>query len=136
MKKILVSGSVILVIAMLSFLIGCSRTPTVTVKANKRVVELVNSWGPDVNFYTAKKTPLTSIEGLRQEQIGCYGRELVPNVIAFYDAAGVEKTYGDAVQVIGPDNPVFSVARSPRLYLLSKQYASRLKDAAKVRFVE
>jgi hypothetical protein len=136
MKKLSALWSVILVCAMLSLLLSCSRTPTVTVKANRNVVELVKTWDPKISFYTSKSNPMKSIEGLRQEEIGCWGRELVPNVVAFYDAAEVVKTYGDAVQVIGPDNPIFSAERSPRLYLLSSKFAAKLKDAAKVKFVE
>jgi hypothetical protein len=136
MKKIVSVMSVILLFTMLTFLASCSRNSTVTVKANKNVVELVKKWDPKISFYTSKKNPLKSIEGLKQEEIACWGRELAPNIMAFYDAAGVQKVYGDAVQVIGPDNPIFAMERSPRIYLLSSEYASRLKEAVKVQFSE
>ena len=127
---------VILLFAFSLFLFSCSKGSTVTVKANKQVVELVKSWGPDISFYTSKKNPLKSTEGLRQEEIGCYGSELGFHIQAFYDAAGIEKTHGEGVQVIGPDNPIFMMERGPRLYLTSAKYASRLKEAIKVKFSE
>jgi hypothetical protein len=136
MKKILTVGMVILLFAFSLFLISCSKGSTVTVKANKQVVELVKTWDPEISFYTSKKNPLKSIEGLRQEEIGCYGPELGFHIRAFYDAAGIEKTHGEGVQVIGPDVPMFTVERGPRLYLTSAKNASRLKEAVKVKFSE
>jgi hypothetical protein len=136
MKKVFSISTIVLLLGFSLCVVNCSRSSTVTVKANKQVVELVKTWDPDINFYTSKKNPLTSIEGLRQEGIACWGRELIPNIQAFYDAAGVQKSYGDAVQVVGPDNPIFVVERGPRLYLISSKYASRLKEAVKVRFSE
>lgn len=137
MKKLLsVVCSAVLLFAVSLFVVGCGKDSTVTVKANKNVVDLVKTWDPKLSFYTSKKNPLSSIGGLKQEEIACWGRELVPNIIAFYDAAGVQKVYGDAVQVIGPDVPIFTMERSPRIYLVSSEFASRLKDAVKVKFVE
>ena len=127
---------VILLFAFSLLLISCSKGSTVKVKANKQVVELVKSWDPEISFYTSKKNPLKSIEGLRQEEIGCYGPELGFHIKAFYDAAGTEKTHGEGVQVIGPDNPIFMVERGPRLYLTSANYAPKLKEAVKVKFSE
>ena len=136
MKKILAAGVVILLFAFSLLLVSCSKGPTVTVKANKQVVELVKTWDPEISFYTSKKNPLKSIESLRQEEIGCWGRELGFHIRAFYDAAGIEKTRGDAVQVIGPDVPMFMMERGPRLYLTSAKFAPKLKEAVKVTFVE
>jgi hypothetical protein len=136
MRKMLSAGAMVLLIAFSFSSMNCSRTPAVTVKANRQVVELVKTWGSDVSFYTSKKDPLKSVEGLRQQEIGCYGKELVPHIQAFYDAAGVEREFGNAVQVIGPDNPIFLMERGPRLYLTSPEYAKRLKEAVKVRFSE
>ena len=127
---------VILLFGFSFWLVSCSKGSTVTVKANKQVVELVKTWGPEISFYTSKKNPLKSIEGLRQEEIGCYGPELGSHIRSFYDAAGIIKTHGEGVQVIGPDNPIFMVERGPRLYLTSAKNASRLKEAVKVKFSE
>lgn len=127
---------VILLLGLSFWLVGCSKVSTVKVKANKQVVELVKTWGPDVSFYTSKKNPLKSIEGLRQEEIGCFGPELGSHIRAFYDAAAIEKTHGEGVQVIGPDNPIFMMEHGPRLYLTSSKFAPKLKDAVKVEFTE
>lgn len=127
---------VIILFGFSFWLVSCSKGSTVTVKANKQVVELVKTWNPDISFYTSKKNPLKSIEGLRQEEIGCWGKELGYHIQAFYNAAGIEKTHGEGVQVIGPDNPIFIMEHGPRLYLTSSQYAPRLKEAVKVEFTE
>lgn len=127
----------VIVFLVFSFwLVSCSKGSTVKVKANKQVVDLVKTWNPDISFYTSKKNPLKSIEGLRQEEIGCFGPELGFHIKAFYDAAGIEKTHGEGVQVIGPDNPIFVMERGPRLYLTSAKYAPKLKEAVKVEFYE
>jgi hypothetical protein len=136
MKKILSVSMVIILLGFSFWLVSCSKGSTVKVKANKQVVELVKTWNPDISFYTSKKNPLKSIEGLRQEEIGCWGPELGNNIRAFYDAAGTEKTHGEGVQVIGPDNPIFSMERGPRLYLTSAKFAPKLKEAVKVEFSE
>jgi hypothetical protein len=136
MKKILSVSMVIILLGFSFWLASCSRVSTVKVKANKQVVELAKSWGSDISFYTAKKNPLKSTEGLRQVELGCYDRELVPKMQAFYKAAEVHLEFGEAVQVIGPDNPIFSMERGPRLYLTSAKFAKKLKDAAKVEFTE
>jgi len=136
MKKILLAGMIIVLFGFSLWLVGCSRVSTVKVKANKQVIELVKTWDRDVSFYTSKKNPLKTIEGLRQEEIGCFGPELAANIQAFYNAAGIEKTHGEGVQVIGPDNPIFIMERGPRLYLLSSRYAEKLKEAVKVEFAE
>jgi hypothetical protein len=136
MKKYLSLGMIILLATSLFLLVNCSGSSTVTVKANKNVVELIKTWDPDISFYTSKKSPLKSIEGLRQEEIGCWGPELIVNIRAFYDAAEIEKTHGEGVQVIGPDNPIFVIKGGPRLYLTSAKNAPRLKETVKVRFSE
>lgn len=127
---------IILLAASLLFLVSCSKHSTVKIKANKKVVELIKTWSPEISFYTSKKNPLKSIEGLRQEEIGCWGPELISNIRAFYDAAEIEKTHGEGVQVIGPDNPIFIIEGGPRLYLTSAKNAPKLKEAVKVRFSE
>ncbi|MGC2062932.1 MAG: hypothetical protein WA610_08130 [Thermodesulfovibrionales bacterium] len=136
MKKILSAGLVIILFGFSLWLVGCSKGSTVKVKANKQVVELLRTWGPEISFYTSKKNPLKSIEGLRQEEIGCFGPELGVHIQAFYDAARIEKTHGDGVQVIGPDNPIFIMEHGPRLYLTSVKFAPKLKEAVKVQFTE
>ena len=136
MKKFLSAGMIIIVLGFSFWLVGCSKISTVKVKANKQVVELAKSWGPEISFYTAKKNPLKATEGLRQVDLGCFDKELVPHMQAFYAAAQVQLEFGEAVQVIGPDNPIFSMERGPRLYLTSSKFASRLKDAVKVEFTE
>jgi hypothetical protein len=136
MKKIMSVSMVMILFGFSFWMISCSKGSTVKVKANRQVVELVKTWGPDVSFFTSKKNPLKSIEGLRQEEIGCYGPELGFHIQAFYNAAAIEKTHGEGVQVIGPDNPIFSMERGPRLYLTSAKYAPKLKDAVKVEFTD
>ena len=127
---------VIILFGFSFWLVSCSKGSTVTVKAYKQVVELAKSWGPEISFYTSKKNPLKSIEGLKQEEIGCFGPELGFHIRAFYDAAGIEKTHGEGVQVIGPDNPIFMMEHGPRLYLTSAKFAPKLKEAVKVEFTE
>ncbi len=136
MKKKFPIVVAILLLVFSFCLSGCSWTPTVKVKTNKQVIELVKSWGKDINFYTSKKNPLKTTDGLRQVELGCYGKELYPNMQAFYKVAQVHLEFGEAVQVIGPDNPIFTMERGPRLYLTSSKYAKRLKDAVKVEFTE
>jgi hypothetical protein len=136
MKKILSVGMVLIIFGLSFWLVSCSKFSTVKVKANKQVVELVKTWGSEVSFYTSKKNPLKTIEGLRQVDLGCYDRELVPKMQAFYIAAGVPLEFGQAVQVIGPDNPIFVMEHGPRLYLTSEKYAKKLKEAVKVEFIE
>ena len=136
MKRNLSVSMVIILFVFSFWVVSCSKGSTVKVKANKQVVELVKTWNPDISFYTSKKNPLKSIEGLRQEEIGCFGPELSGHIRAFYDAAGIEKTHGEGVQVIGPDNPIFVMEHGPRLYLISAKNASKLKEAVKVKFSE
>jgi hypothetical protein len=136
MKKLAPLSVVILLFAFSLCLVSCSKFSTVKVKTNKQVVELVRTWGTDISFYTSKNNPLKSTEGLRQVDLGCYDRGLLTNMQAFYKAAGVHLEFGEAVQVIGPDNPIFTMERGPRLYLTSSRYASHLKDAVKVEFTE
>jgi len=134
MKKLFPLGAVVLLLAFSLCVVNCSGKRTATVKANKKVVELVKTWDPKVNFYTSKKNPLKSIDGLRQKEIACFGPELAGNIQAFYDAAQIKKEYGDAVQVIGPENPIFIIENGPRLYLTLSNYEPKLKEAVKVRF--
>ena len=136
MKKILSLSIVILLSAFLFSLVSCSRVSTVKVKTNKKVVEMVRTWDRNISFYTSKKDPLKSTEGLRQAEIACFGRNLKDKIQAFYNAAEIRKEYGDAVQVIGPDNPIFSMQDGPRLYLTSREFEPKLKEAVKVEFTE
>ena len=136
MKKLFPLGAAILLLALSLCLINCSGKQTAAVKANKKVVELVKTWDPKYAFYTSKKDPLKSIEGLRQGEIACFGPELAGNIQAFYDAAQIKKEYSNAVQIIGPSNLAFTDKDAPRLYLVHSNYEPKLKDAVKVKFYD
>ena len=135
MKKLVSAATTILLFASLLCLVNCARSSTVTVKANKKVVALVKTWDPKLAFYTSKKNPLRTIVNLRQNEIACFGPELSPQIQAFYDAAGTNKTYGNAVQIIGPTGLSFA-ENSLRLYLTGIGNEPKLKDAARVIFSE
>ncbi len=132
MKRTLTVSFILLVTLLLTA--SCARNKVVTVKANRQVVDLVKTWDPKLSFYTSKKNPLKTLEGLRQKEIACFGPELAGNIQAFYNAAGIRKEYGDAVQVVGPGNPIFLIENGPRLYLTNSNYEPKLKEAVKVRF--
>ena len=136
MKKIASAGIAILLFASLLFPAGCSISSTPKVKANKKVLELIKTWDPKIAFYTSKKNPLKTIENLRQDEIACFGPELADKIKAFYDAAGTERTYGNAVQMIAPADLSFSAKDSPRLYITWIGNGPKLKDAVKVTFSE
>ncbi len=135
-KKNTVTATLIFLCLCSSFLTGCSLNPNViTVKSNKKVVALVKTWEPKVSFYTSRQNPLKTIEGLKQEEIAWWGPELAMQIKSFYDAAGISKRYGNAVQLITPPNLKLAKG-SPRLFLTWANNAPRLKDAVMVRFSE
>ena len=136
MKKLFPLKAAILLLAFSLCLINCSGKQTDAVKANKKVVELVKTWDPKIAFYTSKKDPLKSIEGLRQAEIACFGPELSGNIQAFYDAAQIHREYGNAVQVIGPSKLLFTEKDAPRLYLVHSNYEPKLKDFVRVKFYD
>ncbi len=136
MKRLFQLGTALLLSALVFSSVNCSGKQTTTVKANSKVVGLVKTWDPKLAFYTSKKDPLKSVEGLRQAEIACFGPELAGNIQAFYDAAGIHREYGNAVQVIGPSEPVFAMKGAPRLYLINTNSEPKLKGAVKVRFAD
>ena len=136
MKRTSLAVLIILSFALLLFWAGCSRITGARVKANKQVVALVKTWGKGIAFYTSKENPLKTIEGLKQNEIACWGPELAHDIQAFYDAAGTQRAYGNAVQVIPSTNPIFAVEHSPRLYLTWTTNERRLKGAVRVTFYE
>ena len=134
MKRTLSAAIALLLFASLPCLVACGR-PQAKVKANDRVVTLVKTWDKNVSFYTSKKNPLKTIEGLRQNEIACWDWTLSDKIKAFYDAADTSRTYGNAVQVIAPHNVSFA-ANFPRLYLTWTSNEPKLKDAERVVFTE
>ena len=136
MKKIVSPAVAIVLLASLLFLAdyGCARKG-VRVKANKEVVNLVKTWDKNITFYTSKKDPLTTIEGLRQNEIACWDWRFADKIQAFYVAAGTNRTYGNAVQLIPPSGVAFA-NNFPRLYLTSTSEEPKLKDAVRVVFTE
>jgi len=136
MKKTALTASVILLFAALLCVGGCTGESKVSVKANKDVVSLVKSWDPKLAFYTSKNDPLKSVEGLRQGEIACFGPEISDHIQAFYNAAGIKKEYGNAVQVAAPSTLSFAAKDAPRLFLTWSSYGPKMKDAVKVSFSE
>ncbi|HXX81212.1 MAG TPA: hypothetical protein VEI46_06655 [Thermodesulfovibrionales bacterium] len=136
MKKIELAAIMPIVLASLLFLTfgGCAKKE-VRVKANKEVVNLVKTWDKNLSFYTSKKNPLTTIENLRQNEIACWDWQFADKIQAFYNAAGTNRTYGNAVQIIPPHNVAFA-NNSPRLYLTATGNEPKLKDAVRVVFTE
>lgn len=136
MKKLFPLGAALLLLVFSLSLISCSGEPAAKVKANEKVLGLIKTWDPKLAFYTSKKDPLKSIEGLRQAEIACFGPELSGKIQAFYDAAQIPREYGNAVQVIGPSGSVFAAKNGPRLYLVHSNYGPKLKDAIRVKFYD
>ncbi len=135
MKRLAYLKSVVLLFAVSTVLVGCTGNSGSKVKANEKVIKLVTSWGPKVSFYTNKNDPLKTIENLKQDEIACWGPELSDKIQAFYNAAGTNKIYGNAVQVITPGDLALA-KNTPRLYLTWKSNEPRLKDAVRVVFSE
>ena len=137
MKRTSLAALIILsFFALLFFGVGCGKKTVVAVKANKYVLALSKTVGKDVAFYTSKENPLKTIEGLKQNEIACWGPELADKIQAFYIAAGTQRAYGNAVQAISADDRVFGMANSPRLYLTWTANERRLKGAVRVKFYE
>jgi len=128
-KMVSLAVSIVLLASLFLTGYGCARKE-VRVKANREVVNLVKTWNPDIVFFTSRKIPLKTIEGLRQTEIACWGPELAEQIKAFYDAAGTQRSYGNAVQVITPTNLDFRAANAPRLYITWKGHESRIKEVA------
>jgi hypothetical protein len=135
-NKLFQLGAALLLSVFLLCSLGCSSKPTTPVKANRKVIGLVMALDPKLGYYTSKKDPLKSIEGLRQDQIACFGPELTGNIQAFYAAAGIHRDYANAVQVIGPTEALFQMKGAPRLYLINKNFEPRLQGAIRVRFTD
>ena len=132
MKRTLSATIIVLLSASLLCLASCGR-PKATVKANDKVVALVKTWDKNLSFYTSKKNPLKTIEGLRQNEIACWDWQFADKIQAFYEAAGTNRTYGNAVQVIAPHDVAFA-NNFPRLYLTATGNEPKLKDAVRVVF--
>ena len=137
MKRVLPAILIVLLAALL-FMIdyGCAKKE-IRVKANKEVVDLIKTWNPDIFFFTSRKNPLQTIQGLRQTEIACWGLELAQQTKAFYDAADIQRSYGNAVQLISPKDLNFGAEHAPRLYITWKGNATRIdKQAVRVVFTE
>lgn len=109
---------------------------TVKVKANKKVIKLIKTWDKNIWFFTSKDNPIRSLDNLKNNEIACWGAEHWNRYFAFLDAAGI-KYEEKSLNILGTGNPIFSgMSNPPRLYFTWSNYASHLKGAVKVEFVE
>jgi len=111
-------------------------TEIVKVKAKKKVLALIKTWDEKIWFFTSKENPIKSLNGLKKDEIACWGAEHIERVFDFLDAVGIK--YEDkAMRVIGTGNPIFSGMKNPpRLFITWSDYAQHLKGGIKVIFIE
>jgi len=134
MKKITIIMLVLLLFTTL--LVYSEDLETIEIKADKKILELLNTWDKDIWFFTSEKNPIETLDNLKKEDFACWGAELIQNVLAFLDAAGVK--YEDkGIYILGTGNPIFSgMENPPKLFITWSKYAEHLDGSVRVIFIE
>ena len=109
---------------------------TVQVPASDAVIAVVGTFNSEIWFFTSAKNPITTLDGLKKDDVACWGAEQIANVFSFLDAAGVK--YEDkGMQIIGTGNPIYNgMENPPKLFITWSNYAANLVGAARVIFVK
>lgn len=108
-------------------------TDSVSLKANKDVIDLIKTWDERIWFFTSKNNPIKSLEGLKAEDIACYGGELMGHIEKFYKVLGIKE--GELVLVQGTED-IFRDKNPPSLFITWSKYDSTLGGGIRVEFYE
>jgi hypothetical protein len=109
---------------------------TVKVPASAPVMAAIGAFDSSIWFFTSSDNPITTLDGLKKEEVSCWGAELIANVFSFLDAAGVK--YEDkGLRIIGTGNGIYNGRPNPpKLFITWSKYSNDLTGAARVMFVD
>ena len=116
---------------------------TVRIKAGEQVLAVIGEWDPELWFFTSRKQPLRTLEGLTRDEIACWGGELFQNVLDFREAIGIptdNKNLGVHVVGLGQKKKIeelipYGLDKPVRLFITWSSLAPRLEGVVKVEFV-
>ena len=116
-------------VVLFSTVCGCSSGPAVEIAISDAHFKEIENWPNDVVFLTSAKDPITTFEGLEDDQIAIWGMELVVNVQNFLALSGRPDTpVGLNILGTGHDDANFNENPKLKLFITHENAAQGLID--------
>jgi hypothetical protein len=107
---------------------------TVKVTISSAQIEQISSWPEDIVFFTRASDPITSLEGLKDDEFAMWGMELVPVVQKLLVPSGREDTpVGLRIVGTGSADAKFSKNVKLKLFVTHEALAEEIIEGGGIR---